>query len=166
MRKFLRELFSLVIIWPAAFCLSNIEKAPRRRTFWQNLVLLPQAYIAVMGKRYAFHLERKYGVFGPDYPDEDFREFYEGYHIYDVTPFLNTGRGVCLHCGRYPCQCEEVDIWRTEDQLKGYEPTDLEKREGLPKHTRLEKREWMITHGLCPDCGCQRDSITGCPKHG
>jgi len=28
------------------------------------------------------------------------------------------------------------------------------------------RREWMITHGLCPDCGDRRDSITGCPKHG
>lgn len=61
--KQLRQLLGLAIIWPASWCFDNIQKAPRRRTFRHNIVLLPQVYIAQWGKRYAWYLEKKYGPY-------------------------------------------------------------------------------------------------------
>lgn len=56
MRKFLSTLFNLAIIAPASWCFDNVQKAPRRRTFWQNMALFPQVYIAAWGKRYAYYI--------------------------------------------------------------------------------------------------------------
>ena len=128
MRKFLRNLFSLVIIWPASIYFDNVQKAPRRRTFWQNLALLPQVYVAKWGKRYAYHLESKYGV--------------------------NTGRGVCLHCHRYPCRCAEF----------AHEAVRADVRAHAERIARLD-HEQMIAKGLCPQCGDKRDPVLGCAKH-
>ena len=38
-------------------CFNNVVNAPRHgRTFAQNMVLLPQVYIAAWGKRYAYYI--------------------------------------------------------------------------------------------------------------